>query len=91
MESNTELKPCPFCGGAAEIKAEAYGLNGYRIGCASRPTQYTCPGCIGFSAYYWSEEMAIGSWNRRANEDGQRTDFIIIDDPQTADESRGVE
>lgn len=65
MKEEHELKPCPFCGGAAEIKSELFGLNGYRIGCASIPTQYTCPGCIDLSAYYWSEEMAISSWNRR--------------------------
>lgn len=62
MKVEHELKPCPFCGGAAEIKSELFG---YRIGCASIPTQYTCPGCIDLSAYYWSEEMAISSWNRR--------------------------
>ena len=64
--SESKLKPCPFCGGAAEIKPELYGLNGYRIGCAFRATEYTCPGFIGFSACYWNEEMAITSWNRRA-------------------------
>ena len=64
--SESKLKPCPFCGGAAEIKPELYGLNGYRIGCAFRATKYTCPGFIGFSACYWNEEMAITSWNRRA-------------------------
>ena len=62
--SDEDLKPCPFCGGAAQIKL--YELKGYRIGCASRPTQYICPGCIDWSASYWSEEMAISSWNRRA-------------------------
>ena len=59
--SDEKLKPCPFCGGEAKIESELYGLNGYRIGFASRPTQYTCPGCISFSAYYWSEEMAVFS------------------------------
>ena len=62
----SKLKPCTFCGGAAEITPELFGLNGYRIGCASKPTEYTCPGCIRWSAYYWNEEMAITSWNRRA-------------------------
>ena len=63
-----ELKPCPFCGGEAVIKTnpDIPGLNGYQIGCESKPTQYVCPGCISGSTYYWNEEMAITSWNRRA-------------------------
>lgn len=66
-----KLKPCPFCGGTAKIGPVLYGINGYRIGCASRPTQYICPGCISFSAYYWSEEMAIASWNRRTEKESE--------------------
>ena len=63
-----ELKPCPFCGGEAVIKTnpDIPGLNGYQIGCESKPTQYVCPGCISGSTYYWNKEMAITSWNRRA-------------------------
>ena len=66
--SESRLKPCPFCGGAAEIMLDSFGANGFRIGCASKPTENTCPGCIRWSAYYRNEEMAIAAWNRRAYE-----------------------
>ena len=66
MENGIKLKPCPFCGGEAKIKPGQYGLNGYQIGCEPKPTQYTCPGCVSLSQYYWNEEMATTSWNRRA-------------------------
>lgn len=65
MANEIKLKPCPFCGREAKMQPELYGLNGYRIGCEPRATQYTCPGSIACSAYYWNEEMAITSWNTR--------------------------
>ena len=36
MNNNTELKPCPFCGGKVELKDKTknlYGFNGYEIKC----------------------------------------------------------
>ena len=36
-ELNSELKPCPFCGGKGELRdltGNVYGFNGYEIKCA---------------------------------------------------------
>ena len=52
-----ELKPCPFCGGNAEIK---------------KYTRFwvACDDCLTESAAYATKEEAIEAWNRRA-EDGK--------------------
>lgn len=55
-----ELKPCPFCGGAAKLQR---GLT-WLIGCDTR-------GCIGYRPYsldrdYETAEEAAEAWNRRA-------------------------
>lgn len=52
-----ELKPCPFCGGKAEIfeDEESYGVH-----C----TNYWCIG-HDFEASYADEHYASAAWNRR--------------------------
>lgn len=67
--SKTELKPCPFCGGKAEVFKDDYGK--YLV---------TCNECgvthgveledgtdleDGWRATFESEEMAVGVWNTR--------------------------
>lgn len=62
----TELKPCPFCRGEAEIWIEyikygsrKYGydeMNAYHCGCKK---------CGISMRSGWSEEDAIEAWNRR--------------------------
>lgn len=54
----TELKPCPFCGGEAELNLL---LGNYCVTCKS------CMGAI-FPAAGMTEEEAIELWNRRAGE-----------------------
>ena len=64
MEKN-ELKPCPFCGGKAELiivpgyfnKTESGWLVKCRNGCCNQMP-------------YVSDHDAIDAWNRRAGEDG---------------------
>ena len=64
----TDLKPCPFCGGKAQIdkipkwdwESREYD---YQIRCQES-------GCIATSLNYFydTEEAAIEAWNRRAKE-----------------------
>ena len=54
METN-ELKPCPFCGGEAEITK---WHEGYFVECREQ----RCGGTIGA---YKTEEEAIDAWNTR--------------------------
>ena len=64
-----KLKPCPFCGGKAElghtIKESAYGNTSFVF----------CTNCsangkmIRVSSKYSSDERAIEAWNRREKND----------------------
>ena len=58
-----ELKPCPFCGGDAEITK---WHEGYFVECKKQ----RCGGTIGA---YKTEEEAIEAWNTRAK-DGNDAD-----------------
>ena len=64
--SEEELRPCPFCGGAAEI---SYGRFG------GKDTSYVmCRKCAAqgeffvVSPKYASNERAIEAWNRRMSD-----------------------
>ena len=62
----TELKPCPFCGGEAQLiirtwDGDGAGADGYDVGC------YT-PEChveLGADFYFETIDDAIESWNKR--------------------------
>ena len=65
-----ELKPCPFCGGEAELKEKEYAMIGHKVQAYVR-----CKVC-GTTSNYFSEniaycanEKAIEAWNRRAEND----------------------
>lgn len=68
MAREPELKPCPFCGGEAEIVGHYIkGVpNNYQYfvrckRCKARPTLY------GFN--FKKKEKAIEAWNRRVDDD----------------------
>lgn len=56
-----ELKPCPFCGGEAQVVRKPYEPK-VCVGCGD-------DACLGFSGLGWlyeTEEQAAAAWNRRA-------------------------
>lgn len=56
--SKGELKPCPFCGGVAEL--DSMRLDYFRIRCANCDAQT--------SFRHQTERTAVNAWNRRAYE-----------------------
>ena len=61
-ENETELKPCPFCGGKAEIMVDD---EEFYIQCKGMPTE-NCPSNCGLIEIFYPKEEAIAAWNRRA-------------------------
>ena len=62
LESEAELKPCPFCGSKVETMQDVTGT-----------MMFTCPKCGAYVYFYRAERGAkeIESWNRRVeNADG---------------------
>lgn len=63
---NIELKPCPFCGGEAEISHGRFD---------GKDTSYVvCKRCMARGEFFTisfkrsSDDMAIEAWNRRVTE-----------------------
>ena len=54
-----KLKPCPFCGGKAEVEYGASGYNVYQIGCQNGE-------CFAYAGWGDTPEEAAEAWNRRA-------------------------
>ena len=57
-----ELKPCPFCGGDAEIYDFKDGR--YFVGCSN-----TNCDVYPYTSIHYDKEDAIAAWNRRADHD----------------------
>lgn len=54
-----KLKPCPFCGGKAEM-----------LNCSPKDWLVICPVCCGMvERWVETKEEAITQWNRRAQDD----------------------
>lgn len=62
-----ELKPCPFCGGAAELIKREYTMIGHK-----EQAYVRCKNCGTMSDFfnenisYCANEKAVEAWNRRA-------------------------
>jgi hypothetical protein len=56
--SSTELLPCPFCGGEADLCVDSAHSTAYWIGCSTI-------GCFGNKQWEETEVEAIRAWNRR--------------------------
>ena len=67
--SDERLKPCPFCGGEAEVIFEEYSgdhiVNEFYVRCTMFNNRL--PNCLVMpnTITYDSEEEAIDAWNRR--------------------------
>ena len=56
-----KLKPCPFCGGDAELIQDRYrGLNTFYV---------RCWGCSARTDLEYAEEFAAELWNGRINDE----------------------
>ncbi len=58
MKNKIELKPCPFCGGMASIRAERYWQPAMR-------KNVICTKCYANSGWFKTENAAVEMWNRR--------------------------
>jgi len=58
---NEELKPCPFCGGKAEIIIFSAEYGTLTVGCTNEECDIT------MGKAFFSDEEAIQHWNRRVN------------------------
>ena len=60
-----ELKPCPFCGGKAVLRAVKDGnpWDYFKVGCDEM--RGYCRGNINGSPLYPSEDSAVEWWNKR--------------------------
>ena len=67
----TELKPCPFCGGEVELRGglENWRPTFYDPDSGGDPYYIQCKcGCF-FDNGYWEAEDLINAWNRRSTDE----------------------
>ena len=67
-----ELKPCPFCGGKAQVRYTGCGsgIHGYtsNILMRSKAGFVVCLKCGGRTSIHGKVSRAINKWNRRLND-----------------------
>ena len=59
-----ELKPCPFCGGPAEVRKGTCARRDAWTACCAETVDVDC--CGSADPTYFTEADAIAAWNRRA-------------------------
>lgn len=68
--TQTDLKPCPFCGGKAKLsKYHVGGITAWAVYCEKSSQDLSC--CAQMTSIK-SEEDAINAWNRREADDNAR-------------------
>lgn len=63
MTSNEELKPCPFCGGEAELVEHNGDLIFYSVSCKN---ENCFAGAV--DVRHFGKETLVEAWNRRADD-----------------------
>jgi len=71
MSETTELKPCPFCGGKAELNVRGYSVAAYCMKC-----QTDGPFC-----YREKRDRAIELWNTRPIETALQEENATLREP----------
>lgn len=69
MTQPDELKPCPFCGGAAIVNADGWAESSWWFA--------QCLGCQAQGDEYNSGEEALKAWNTRSTPDQQAIDHVM--------------
>lgn len=73
----TELLPCPFCGGEAEVLLNIPDCSHYeathQVCCKNRYRYCEASGGV----WHEDKDKAIKLWNMRVNKDTERLDFIL--------------
>ena len=79
----SDLKPCPFCGGEAEMLTAESMNGGYLFG-------IMCNDCCSRGDVYDTEAEAIAAWNSRAERTCKRCDryHSVIEPPKTCEKRR---
>ncbi len=69
VQTMSELKPCPFCGGKARINKNSFYEDKTK-GFTDHSYGVECLDCFTQSfQFYKTEEQAVKDWNRRADND----------------------
>ena len=66
MKYEDKLKPCPFCGGTANIAKGRIEFWAY------------CPHCGARTEFYETEREAVDAWNARPIEDAQTAEIARL-------------
>lgn len=71
MKNNTELKPCPFCGGVGAICATPWDFDKTRPA-GEHKYIVECSECLAQTDEYAIRERAAEAWNRRSDNEKEQ-------------------